>query len=507
VITKIEASGKYPVVELALDTLRLGKQALVFVNTKRSAEKCAELIAGKRSEVCLSEFAHQIEGVLQKPTSQCSRLAKCALRGVAFHHAGLHSKQRELIEEGFRESKVQIICCTTTMAAGVDLPAFRSIIRDVTRYGKRGMELIPVLEYHQAAGRAGRPGMEAFGEAIAIAKTEAQKEEIIERFILGKPEKIFSKLAVEPVLRTYVLSLITTRLAQSRAGLLEFFGRTFWAKQYGDTAELARIIDKMLGLLVKWNFVRGSEDFVCAANLDSLQATELGRRVSELYLDPLTADGFVRGIKRADKAKLTEFSLLQLVCFTLEMRPLLRVRDAEFEAYQEQLASCLPELLVGEPSYFSHEYGAFIDSVKTALMLLEWIDEKDEDELIEKYNSRPGETRYKLEQADWLLFALKELAEILGVKGLNPGLDKLRVRLKYGVKEELVPLLKLKNIGRVRARKLYQNGLKGLGDVRRASISLLANLLGEKIARGVKEQLGMKNEKGIDKGLKLYAEK
>src|SRR3989344_4521980 len=199
-----------PVVNISLDTLELKKQALVFVNAKRSAEKVAEDIAKKselRSEK-LSELSEKIKNVLSRPTKQCERLAICVKHGIAFPPAGLAPKQKELVEEAFRNGTIKIIACTPTLAAGLDLPAFRAIIRDVKRYGNHGMVHIPVLEFLQMAGRAGRPKYDTYGEAIVIVSTNTDKEYIIEHYLHGEPEEIYSKLAVEPVLRTYLLSLI-----------------------------------------------------------------------------------------------------------------------------------------------------------------------------------------------------------------------------------------------------------------------------------------------------------
>ncbi len=479
--------------DLALDTLKIGKQALVFVATKSSAERCAELIAQRANKPCPSELAEKALSALPRPTSQCERLAKCLRKGIAFHHAGLHPKQKELIEDNFRSGNIGIICCTTTMAAGVDLPAFRSIIRDLKRYTARGMEFIPVLEYHQAAGRAGRPGMEEFGEAIAIAKTEGQADEIIEMFIKGKPENIYSKLAVEPVLRTYLLSLIATGLCRTEEQLLAFFSKTFWAKQYEDMAALNGTILRILSMLEGWGFITGAADegFVSASDLNSkkLRATLQGKRVAELYLDPLTAHELVEGIKKLG-SKATELSFVQLICSTLEMRPLLRVRQREYDAYQEFIGEHAEELVVEEPSYFDSSYEDFINSVKTSMMLMEWMDETDEEELMEKFGIRPGETRYKLEIGDWLFYSMKELATILNLKAHNAQIERLRTRLKYGVKDELIPLLRLKGIGRVRARRLFTNRIKDIGDIKRVSLSELTYILGEKTAKGIKAQVG-----------------
>jgi helicase len=90
---------------------------------------------------------------------------------VAFHHAGLESSQRRLVEQGFKDHRIKCIIATPTLAAGVNIPARRVIIRDLWRYdGNFGMTPIPILEYKQQAGRAGRPRYDTIGEAITIAK-------------------------------------------------------------------------------------------------------------------------------------------------------------------------------------------------------------------------------------------------------------------------------------------------------------------------------------------------
>ena len=138
---KIAEKTSDPVINIAIDTIGLKKQALVFVNAKRSAEKVAEDISKKAAlnNKTLDELSQKIISVLSKPTKQCERLSKCVKKGIAFHHAGLHSKQKELIEDAFRAGTIKIISCTPTLAAGLDMPAFRAIIRDVKRFGKHGM--------------------------------------------------------------------------------------------------------------------------------------------------------------------------------------------------------------------------------------------------------------------------------------------------------------------------------------------------------------------------------
>jgi len=503
-IKKIALQYKDATLNIALDTISKKKQALVFVNTKRSAEKTAEDISKKIkvSEEIHIELSKRILKAVGSPTKQCRRLADCISKGIAFHHAGLTAKQRELVEDAFRSGHVQIICSTPTLASGVDLPAFRTIIRDLKRYGSRGMMPIPVLEYLQMAGRAGRPSYDSFGEAICLSGTDAEKESIYEKYIMGEPEDIFSKLAVEPVLRTYLLSLVASRFLRSKKQIMEFFEKTFWAKQFKDMAKLEAGIEKMLMLLEEWEFLKSMrEEFASADELDNTQyrATILGKRVAELYLDPLTAHELIVGLKNAMSMRVVDLSWLQLVSQRLEMRPLLNVRVKEWDDLQDTLARVEDRLLFKEPALYEEDYDEFMRSIKTAMFFQDWIDEKNEEYLLEAYAIRPGEIRVKLGIADWLFYSCEELCKILEFRKLLRDISKMRLRLKYGIKDELFPLIKLRNIGRVRARKLFGNGITDVGKLKKFSEIGLGQLLGRGTAKKIKEQLGQ-TEGAVKKG-------
>src|SRR3989338_81470 len=382
--------------QLSLETINKGKQAIVFLPSRSSAEKAAEDIS-KLTALQLPQLEKDILHAVSTQTKQCRRLSHCIRKGVAFHHAGLTQKQKDLIEDGFREGSIKIVCATPTLAAGLSLPAFRVIIKSLKRYtGSWGMDWIPVLEYHQMSGRAGRPKFhDDFGESIAVAKSHNEKEEIVERYVHGLPESIESKLAAEPVLRMYVLSLIATGFARTRTRLLHFFSQTFWSHQFHDRGKLHVLIDKILGLLEQWGFLTSTRDeFVSAAELDderSLAATLIGKRVAELYIDPFTSYSLIKGLKRAAKLGVKPFTFLQLLCHTLEMRPLLRVKVKEQELVQSALLEHYSEMIEMEPNIYDPSYDEFLDSIKTTLFLCDWSEENTEEQLLEKYTVRPGE--------------------------------------------------------------------------------------------------------------------
>ena len=502
---------------LALETIKMNKQAIIFVSSRPSAEKTAEEIASLTA-FNYPELEKAALHAISAPTKQCRRLSHCLKKGIAFHHSGLTSAQRELIEDEFRKGTIKIICATPTLAAGINMPAFRVIIKSLKRFSEKwGNDWIPVLEYMQMAGRAGRPQYESCGEAICIAKNNAEQEEIYERYILGVPEEIYSKLAAEPILRTSLLSLISSGIIRDTESLHSFYSQTFWAHQFQDYKKLSEVLEKMLTLLDGYKFITldnspthasststlssSTADFVVATTLaktktrtstkisQQMRPTLLGRRISELYLDPLTARHLLDCIEHfTEKSSL--FSLLQMISHTLEMRPLPSIKTKDQEEIQEQLNKRCKQLLKPEPSAFDIEYDQFLSSIKTSLFFEEWIDEKDEEYLLEKYDIRPGEIHVKLDIAEWLLYASEEFSKINNWHHAQKEIHKLRLRLQYGVKEELLTLLKLKGIGRVRARRLYNNGIKDLGVIKTVDITTLTQILGSALAQDVKKQVG-----------------
>jgi helicase len=519
-ITHIEQKTNDASIDIALSTIKIGKQAIIFVNTKRGAESLAEKISlrlKKDNPASLKEnmdLSGSVLGVLSKPTKQCTRLSETIKYGIAFHHAGLVSEQRELIELSFKSGIVKIIVATPTLAAGVDLPAFRVIIRDLKRFGLWGMDYIPVLEYEQQAGRAGRPSYDKYGEAICIADTEKSKSEIRDKYVYGTPEEIISKLAAEPILRTYILSLIASEFVSDTNELEDFFSRTFYAQQFGDMHKLNSVIHRMLEQLEEWNFIEykkklgvgetGKEkemDFVSALKMTfkkgniKIKATLLGRRVSELYLDPYTANFLIANLLPVHDKSLKDkefgpLSLIHLICSCLEIRPLLNVKVKEYDEINEFLMQNEQHIITNIPEQYDEDYDEFTKSIKTTRFFMEWLDEKDEEFLLEKYDVRPGEINSKKDIADWLLYSTGELCTLMKMHPLIKEASKLRFRLKYGAREELIPLLQLKNIGRVRARIMFNNRIKDISDVKKADLTLLTQLLGKNIALDVKKQVG-----------------
>lgn len=490
--TIIERTTKENFVDLTLNTIYSGKQVLIFNNSKNSSEATAEKIAKAVKRVAKKEelfkISNQILKTLQNPTKQCKRLAMCVEQGIAFHHAGLTSKQRTLVETNFKNGLIKAISSTPTLAAGLNLPAYKVIIKDYKRFTSRGMNDIPVLEFHQMAGRAGRPGKEDVGKAVVVVKSDEEHERVIKKFIFGKSEEIFSKLAVEPTLKMYLLSLISMDMINDKNEIKDFFKNTLYAKQYRDLEGLYHNVFKILQTLKSYGFIDQQDDYY--------RATRLGKRISELYLNPDTANYFLTHFEDFEKlfsketySKHDIYKLIHFITNANEMKPLFRVLKSEEDIYVAKIEEHGDEMIT-DYNPFEMDYGVFMQTFKTTDIFEHWIHEAPEDFICEKYKTTPGELSYKLSIIDWLLYCLEEFANLKKNHFFKNLIKKLRIRFKFGIKEELIQLVSLKGIGRARARKLYLANLKSFSDLKKAPFETIERAIGTKIAIKVKQELG-----------------
>jgi ATP-dependent DNA helicase len=470
-----------PPLALAFDTVREGGQCLVFVNTRRNAEglakKMATAMKSPRGRDCTA-LAARIHG----DTAMEERLKYCVQKAVAFHHAGLSSDDRKLIEAGFRENCIKVVVATPTLAAGLNLPARRVIIRDYKRYDANyGMTNIPVLEYKQMAGRAGRPGFDSYGEAILIAKSPNECEALAEHYILNEAEDVISKLGTEIALRVHVLSTISNGFARTRDELERFFGATFFGFQQQSSLNFTSyVIDSVLAFLAH-------EEMIVDVG-GRVEATSFGHLVSKLYIDPLSAVKIRRGLKNAESA--SDVALLQLTCSTPDVRRLY-MRNKDYHAVTEFVNKHINEFLVEIPDRFRDvDYEWFLSEVKTAMLVYDWINEVSEKEITDKYNVGPGDIRNLVDTVQWISHALAEVAAYLKVPSKRLARD-LTERVQYGINRELLDLVQLKNIGRVRGRKLFNAGFQSRKDVKNAPFETIATLLGPAVATDIFEQLGL----------------
>ena len=537
-----------------------GGSSLVFVNSRRNAESEARRLADvtkghltgdERDE--LRDLAEELRDVSDTDTSD--DLADAVVKGAAFHHAGLASEHRALVEEAFRDRLIKVVCATPTLAAGVNTPSRRVIVRDWRRYDGEfgGMKPLDVLEIHQMCGRAGRPGLDPYGEAVLLAKDSETMDELFDRYIWADPEDVQSKLAAEPALRTHLLATVASGFANSRQGLLDFLDQTLYATQTTESGRLETVTDTVLAYLEANGFIEREDD--------TIRATGIGHTVSRLYLDPMSAAEIIDGLRYAadnrveklraiegdgsatasqssasedqqpdetagfttasdlqtehesdgDAADVTDeddtvdaddfdttyptpLGLYHLVSRTPDMYELY-LKSGDREEYTELCYEREPEFLGRTPSeYEDVAFENWLAALKTARLLEDWASETDEDRITDRYGVGPGDIRGKVDTAQWLLGAAEQLAGDLDL-GNNVAVREAKKRVEYGVREELLDLAGVRGVGRKRARRLFEAGIESRADLREADKSVvLAALRGRrKTAENVLENVGRRD--------------
>jgi helicase len=475
--------------KLCLDTLKGGGQVLVFVNSRRSAQAASREVAKSVAEILKPEEREALKVLADEImadddlTKVCRKLAETVRMGAAFHHAGLKPHQRKLIEDHFRRGVIKVISSTPTLAAGVNLPARRAVIRDTKRYASGlGSVYISSSEYKQCAGRAGRPQYDDHGEAIVMAKSLSESHALFDKFILAEPDPVISKLGNESVLRIHVLASISAGYVHDVNGMLEFINHTFLAHQKL-TPNLLEVISNIFEFLHEKGFINksGFRYF----------PTPFGSHTSRLYIDPLTSLTLRDGLKKIHEGKsFSSLGLLHLMTCCPDSE-LLSVGKADYELLEEYASKMEDELIMSEADVaMLEDLYSYLSTVKTTWMLSQWIDEVKEDDICDSFGIGPGDIYRHTESSQWLLYAAGLIAELFGYKNLTFTLEHLRNRIKYGIKEELLELVSLKGVGRIRARQLFGKGYKKISDIKFANVDELAAIkqIGRSLARDIVQQ-------------------
>jgi helicase len=487
----IKRKHREAVSDLICDILDEKGQVLVFVSSRRSTVALSKRVASdirpyleKRELEYLSRISSKIGSKLSA-TETTKTLSKVLNQGIAFHHAGLDNQERGVVEDAFRNNYLKVIVATPTLAAGVNLPARRVIIRDVRRFEQsRGSYFIPVLEYKQMAGRAGRPRYDEYGEAILLARTEHELDFLTERYVLSESEIITSKLASSESIRFHILSVIASDMSSTRDELDSLIDSTFFSFQF-DTRDIEHHVSSSLHFLEQNGLIESIHD-------DELQATLLGKRTSQLYIDPVTAIKICDAFSK--KKTYSQIGILHLLCNTPD-QPLSYVTQSETGDYEFIMEDNLNDLFVEPPDEWDDPegYSKFIAQIKTASILQDWIEERSEREITDNYNVGTGDIHRFVQSATWLLYAATEIAKITDASNYVRNLNELQSRMKYGIKSELLELVSLRGVGRVRSRMLYNHGLKSLSDLYQVKPEELGRVptVGTSLASSIKKQLGL----------------
>ena len=283
---------------LVLDGINTGGQTLIFVNSRASAQKEARELSKHIKRISQKENNEHIQSQkdnwenISKSISSASEgtimgkaLAESVSKGVGFHHAGLSSRQRKIVEDSFRNGNLAALVATPTLAQGVNLPSRRVVVRDYRRWNSSAGGSMPIrtIEVRQMLGRAGRPGYDPHGEGVILAKSSEEEQFIVDRYLLGDIEPITSKLAnpnssiaeEDPALLTHLLALIATGGLNDRFALGSFLSQTFLSNSL-DKEEMESRIDRSIVWLADNGMIeRTGDDQKVAERIAEIEFSEV----------------------------------------------------------------------------------------------------------------------------------------------------------------------------------------------------------------------------------------
>ncbi len=478
-IFKVERSLMGTPIDLGVQSVHQGGQSLVFAETRNRSKSLATKAADAIFQILEKKEITELEKTSKKLLSEnehtelVKTLALLVKKGVAFHHAGLNQKCRETIEVEFRKGTIKLLASTPTLAAGVNLPARRVVISNINRYNAKvgANRPISILEYKQLCGRAGRPQYDDYGESIIVGK--GNTVDLIEYYINGEPEPIISKITDDKSLRTHILSVIVTHPGIKKEEILEFFLETLGGLQSRKPTIKFAIDISLRFLASKFLIIKKGERYA---------ATEFGKKTSMLYVDPLTATYFRDSIENISPERKHTFGFLHMITNCEEFFPKFSLRQKDYETASLMINNHSSQLL--EPI---SEY----DCSRSLLALQSWITESTELSLSDSLGIESGDMHRMTENANWLSYCLKEISKHVERADLLEELSDLRNRIVYGIREELLDLVRVKGIGRVRARILFKHGIKNLDDLRKIPVNKLAEIdkIGSTIADNIKAEL------------------
>lgn len=472
------------IVKIVEKAIEDNSQALSFVSTRRFTESLATYVAKKIDKKTTKEQKQKFKQVADKllevpkkkgslPTTTCLKLAEAAEKGVVFHHAGLFNEQKEIIEDEFRNGNILMITATPSLMYGVNLPSKYVVIRDHTRWTSNGPASIPVFDYEQMSGRAGRPQYDDVGYSYLVAKTMDEAFDLEARYVNGEIELTNSKLIDnKDAIYKQIIAQIASSLSKNLDDLNDFFGKTLYGFQMKNNPSMSMFAQDSLNWELESALEFLLQNGIIRATPEGLKTTDFGNLIAKSNYAIETAVKIKEYVSTMEKLNPAE--MIYALAETPDL-PLISFKGRKSkDPVRDKLSECgLFAVDIGNPE-------------ATAVSLIEWIDERNEYEIENAYNVYSASTRRSAYEASRLVKFAKNTLEVLGNYSNLKDMDYLSARLYYGVKEDIIPLVVgVKRLGRKRARLLMKTFGDNLSEASEKDLQKVEGI-GPKLAGKVK---------------------
>ncbi|XP_068152426.1 DNA polymerase theta [Drosophila tropicalis] len=504
------------VAQLCIETLLEGCSVIVFCPSKDWCENLAVQLAtamhtliksgsevGQKLRTHLNPAA--IEDVKQQlrdiPTGLDAVMSKAITYACAFHHAGLTTEERDIVEASFKGGALKVLVATSTLSSGVNLPARRVLIRSPLFGGKQ----MSSLTYRQMIGRAGRTGRDTLGESILICNESNAR--VGKDLVTAQLKPITSCLEMDGSthLKRALLEVISSGVASTKDNINDFVNCTLLSAQKkmlgpptttekddeeGEGEKWTDYISDALDFLMEYEFIRLQTDE--EAETSNFVATRLGAACLASSMPP--TDGLIlfAELQKSRRCFVLE-SELHAVYLVTPYSVCYQLQDLDWLLYLDMWEKLNPAMkkvgeLIGVKEAFlvrAMRGQAKLDYKQiqihkrfyTALALQELVNETPINVVAHKFKCQRGMLQGLQQMASTFAGIVTAFCNSLQWSTLALVVSQFKDRLFFGIHRDLIDLMRLPNLTHKRARAIHDAGFTNLVELASADVLLLEKAL------------------------------
>ncbi|KAI1356540.1 P-loop containing nucleoside triphosphate hydrolase protein [Xylaria sp. FL0043] len=476
------------VVALANETVRSGYGVLVFCSSRLGCELDARIISRvlpQPNEVdsTIIEKRSDLLGDLHSlPMGLDPNLAETIPAGVAFHHAGMTTEERDLISTAYDDGVLKVITATCSLAAGINLPARRVILHNA----RMGRDLIGPSMLRQMRGRAGRKGKDEIGETYLCCRN-SDLEDVVELMHADLPQVSSGLTTDKHRIQRALLEVVSIRLVNSRESINDYMRKTLL--NISSASDLIQEhVDSSLQDLLKMGFIQ-------CDGFNSYIPTPLGKAVVTSSLEPEDGAFVHRELQRALQAFVMDGEMHILYTFTpvheFSTSINWQIFRSEIDALDNSglrvmtFLGLKPTVInrmaqggnLKESSPSEKETARVYRRFYLALQLRDLCNEMPVHMVARKYDTPRGAVQTLEQTCQGFAAGMIKFCEQMSWGAMAAILDHFSDRLRAGAKADLLALTKVTFIKSRTARVFYDNGFKTVASLANADPKELVPIL------------------------------
>jgi len=393
-----------------------------------------------------------------------------------FHHAGRYPKERAIAEASFKQKRIVVLCATSSLAMGVNLPAKNVVIYDLQRSNGVSFQPLQKREVVQMAGRAGRIGYDTTGVVTLMA--HKQEGDLIVGYSNAQIgcEPIHSQLSHIPYLTEQIIVAVNGNYANTVIQIERMMNRSLAALQ-GTLPDIPKAVEVMLEAGLLEENTRGDRSY--------LKTTFISQVAIRHLISPETVLCFRRVL---GTPSITFLDLLITVCASPDFSPLIPVGLENLKTLQQILegmpSSLMSHTQVNVELTLGCSANKLLRVIHTAAILRQWTVMGTVGTVAQEFQHQyPVEIERDIESAGRLLTALEDLVSVVKVAETNQvptseRIEVLKQMVQSGLDESAATLMRVPGIAATRARALKDAGIQDIEDLATAEIGSLTQIPG-----------------------------